>query len=66
MQEDVTAELSEDKNGAPCITVSLRDLRGTGFWPRDYVDLNINGAIELQSELNDAIEKLEKITPDDE
>lgn len=64
-KEDAIAEFDETSDGTPCVTVTLRDMRGTGFWPRDYVDLDIHAARELQRELDDAIKQLEAIVPAD-
>lgn len=59
-QQDITASAdTHSKTDKPCIVVELRDLRGIGMWPRDYIEIDIEEARELIDELEDAIRDVE-------
>ncbi len=59
-QQDITASAdSHSKTDRPCVVVELRDLCGTGFWPREFIELTIDDARELIDEIEDAIREVE-------
>lgn len=65
--EDVIAEFEEDAiDGRPGVCISIRETRGFGWSDRDYVYLNLDGALALQRELSDAVRQLESVSEDAE
>ncbi len=64
-REDAEACFDEDDKGNPCVALTIRESRGFGMSERDYVYLSLSQALDLQRELEDAIQSLEKVSTDD-
>ena len=58
--EYVDAHAETDDNDVPKVCITIKETRGFGFSERDYVYLTFEQARELQDELEEAVNTVEK------